>query len=82
MAGLKEYHSRGFLNNTKGMAAFEAKTDYYNKNFCYGNFSITDCQRQINLDFDFVDAKTRAERLEKINTLLAELKSFKKEMFS
>lgn len=82
MAGLKQHHSRGFLNKKDGMAAFEAKTDYYNKNFVYGSFTVTDCQRQINLDFDFVDAKTRAERLEKLNTLLSELKSFKKEMFN
>lgn len=76
-----EYHSRTFLNSEKGMAALEAKTEYYHKNFCYANFSISDCNRQINLDFDFTDEKTRSQRLEKLNTLLGQLQKFKAEIF-
>lgn len=81
MAGLKEYHSHGFLNSDKGTAIFEAKTDYYHENFCYGNFTLTDCKRQIDLDFDYVDAKTKAERLEKIDNLIKQLQQFKEELF-
>lgn len=76
----KDYQSRGFLNSDKGMAAFEARTQFYHTNFCYGNFTITDCKRQIELDFDYTTAEEKAQRVEKIDTLINELTKFKEQL--
>lgn len=78
----KEYQSRGFLNSDKGIAAFESRTQFYHKDFCYGNFTITDCKRQIDLDFDYSTAAEREQRYEKITKLIEELQKFKEELFA
>jgi hypothetical protein len=78
----KEYQSRGFLNSDKGMAAFEARTQFYHTNFCYGNFTITDCKRQIDLDFDYSTAEERALRTEKIDNLIQQLQKFREQLLA
>jgi hypothetical protein len=72
---------RGFLNTEEGLAAFEAKVDYYNPDFVYGSFEITDCNRKISLNFDFTDSKEKENTKFKIDTLIKELEDFRKEVF-
>lgn len=77
-----EHHNRGFLNNESGLAAFEWEVSYPDENPSYicTNFKITDCSRQINLDFscDFQMGNkwcepSKEERLGKIDLMIREL---------
>lgn len=77
----KEFHKREFLNPTNGMAAIEAKVQYYHPNFVYANFAVSDCNKVVNLDFDFSNKEEKADRLYKIEMLIAQLSKFKEEAF-
>lgn len=77
----KEYQSRGFLDSDKGMAAFEAKVEFWHGNYAFGCFTVSDCNRQIALDFDYSNADERAQRLEKINILIQQLQQLKEALF-
>lgn len=77
-----KYYKRGFLNQSEGMAAFEAdicyepgeETTY--RSVC-ATFSVTDCGRKIELDF-YASCKSDVENNRyKLNTLIAELQQFK-----
>lgn len=64
------YHKRTFLNERDGMAAIEASVRG-NASSIDANICITDCHRQINLDFDGYDVEGIERALKKIRRLLA-----------
>lgn len=78
----KEFHSRGFLNQDKGMAAYEYKAEWYHTNFSFASFSISDCNRVVNLDFDFKNEKDKLDKQYKLDTLITQLKQFRDEVFT
>ena len=66
------YLSRIFLNKKEGLAAmqtsFEASLHYVESSVV-----ISDCNRQINLDFSSSGVKAYKEKLGKLSLLIAEL---------
>ena len=76
----KNLYIRKFLNPKKGTASIEVK--FTNGN---GNIKITDCHRQITLDFydygvDDDELNTKLDRLRKLNTLIDCLNTVKNHM--
>ena len=66
------YHSRKFLNSKKGIAAIECSAEMESK-WCNVGVKITDCNRTVNLDFDFNSIKDFKEKRTKILLIIAEL---------
>jgi hypothetical protein len=70
-----KYHSRKFLNKTTGIAAIE--TNMESPTWCSGGVeatvSISDCNRQINLDFSVYSKKDLDEKIKKLDLLITEL---------
>lgn len=76
----KRYLRRGWLNRKAGLAAFEASIEAVD-HYVSGQFTITDCNRQIALDFSVwfntEDYDALDDRLAKIDTLTDELFKFR-----
>ena len=66
------YHTRKFLNSKQGIAAIECSAEMSTK-WCDIGVKITDCNRMVNLDFDFSDAKGYREKRTKLALLINEL---------
>ena len=68
------YHSRKFLNSKTGIAAIECHADMASKG-CFVTVGISDCNRTVNLDFDFSDAKGHKEKRAKLSLIIYELQA-------
>ncbi len=80
-----KFHNRGFLNKESGMAAFEYEVSIdedFHRDYPYvqGDFTLSDCNRQVSLDFCIHEDKDIEEKLEKIQLLIRELCIFKKQL--
>ncbi len=79
-----KFHNRGFLNQSEGIAAFEyyINVDDENSRHSYlsGEFTISDCSRQVCLDFGIFEEKDIEDKLEKVQLLIRELCIFKKQL--
>ena len=73
------YHSRIFLNKKGGMAAmqtsFEASSHYIS---C--DVTISDCSRQICLDFNSASASDFKQKALKLDLIISELTKLRKQM--
>lgn len=78
----RTYYSRGFLNPEKGVASWEAKTSHWHENCVDAVFRVSDCFRTVSLDFEWDNAKERSEKLQKLETLLAELTKFREDLLN
>lgn len=68
----KKYHTRKFLNKSRGIACIEIDASYEPWNFnC--DVTITDCNRRIDLDFSMWEPKNVKEKLDKLDLLINEL---------
>lgn len=47
----RAYHRRVFLNEKSGMAAVEATVSHDSGGYVEANLTLSDCNRQVNLDF-------------------------------
>jgi len=81
MAKIK-YYSRKFLNKAVGLAAIETNIESceWSGGSVNATVSITDCSRQISLDFSVYSKKDLDEKIKKINLLITELTKLQ-EMF-
>ena len=77
------YYKRGFLNKDEGLAAFVANVNFeasqcQHSYYINAGFTISDCSRQITLDFDVsdYDAGDYDKAMYKLNTLINELQEF------
>ena len=70
------YHSRKFLNSKKGIAAIECSAEMESK-WCNVGVKITDCNRMVNLDFDFNTIKDFKEKRAKLLILISELQELR-----
>lgn len=74
------YHKREFLNKNEGMAAFEATVKFQAEgefnNSVSGEFVISDCNRQVRLDFDIYDEADYNNVIHKARKLAAEFVEF------
>ena len=78
-----KYYKRGFLNSGEGMAAFESNVEYdteYAGASIDANFKISDCNRQVSLDFYCYNDNDYEGAMFKLDTLAAELKEFGKKL--
>lgn len=73
----RKYYKRGFLNKTEGVAAYAAWVQSFNTNFTYADFTISDCNRQVKLEFEYQDDKQKKLIKHKIDTLIKELSAFR-----
>ena len=67
-----KYHSRKFLNKKTGMAAIECDADFSDY-ACYASAVISDCNRQVSLDFTSYNAKEFDVKLTKLGLVINEL---------
>lgn len=72
------YHSRKFLNKKTGMAAIECDVTI-NEHSIYASSVISDCNRQVSLDFTAYNIKDFNAKLTKLGLLINEL--FEMEQF-
>lgn len=73
-----KHHSRKFLNKSTGLAAIE--TNIGTTPWCGGvdgSVTITDCSRQINIDFSVYDVKDVDVKIAKLNLLVEEISAFR-----
>lgn len=70
------YHSRKFLNSKKGIAAIECSAEMESK-WCNVGVKITDCNRTVNLDFDFNSIKDFKEKRNKLLLIISELQELR-----
>lgn len=73
------YFKRGFLNRERGMAAFQCSVDaeYPDKHpYVTADFTISDCNRQVSLDFSCYSDEECVDVLSKVNLLQMELSKF------
>lgn len=73
MAKIKHY-SRKFLNKAEGLAAIECSISglYFSAGFD-ASINITDCNRQVYLDFSAYNVKDVDNRLAKLDLLISEI---------
>ncbi len=80
------YYKRGFLNKDEGMAAFDCQvsieTFQGERPYINAGFTISDCSRQISLDFDVSDynGDSYEQASHKLTTLICELIVFEKKL--
>jgi hypothetical protein len=67
-----KYYSRKFLNKKTGIAAIQCDADISNYSM-YSSVSISDCNRQITLDFTAYNAKEFDVKLAKLGLIMSEL---------
>lgn len=80
---MQRYYKRGWLNASEGKAMFEAIVEtgeWGDQGTFDATFTITDCSRSINLDFTIYKAKDSTHMLDKVDTLINELRLFKEQM--
>lgn len=71
------YYSRKFLNSKKGIAAIECSADMESK-WCNIGVKISDCNKTVNLDFDFNTVKDFKEKRTKLLLIIAELQELRR----
>jgi hypothetical protein len=76
------YNSRKFLNPKQGMAAIECNVEAgsYLREAVDANVSISDCNRQVQLDFSMYKKEDAKVKLAKINVIIEELSKFKEQL--
>ena len=79
-----KYYKRGFLNMNEGMAAFIAAVEYSelrggetHNGAIDAGLTISDCGRQINLDFYIYDEAEYINAIHKLTVLQDELAAFR-----
>ena len=78
------YTSRKFLNPKQGMAAIESSvsTSTFSSNNIDATITISDCGRQVQLDFSMYKKEDAKARIAKLNLLGEELRKFKEQLES
>jgi hypothetical protein len=71
------YYSRKFLNSKKGIAAIECSADMESK-WCNIGVKISDCNKTVNLDFDFNTVKDFKEKRAKLLLVISELQELRR----
>lgn len=75
----KEYRSRKFLNSKHGLAAIEAHC-YVTDWSMEADVTLSDCNRNINLEFSVWKEKDYAEKSKKLSLIINELLAMQKFM--
>src|SRR5690349_4104800 len=78
-----KYYKRGFLNKETGMAAFEADVDFEEGreyHWVGADFTISDCNRQICLEFSIDNEQDVTDKISKLQNLINELSDFKNKL--
>lgn len=80
-ANYKSYN-RGFLNPERGMAAFEAHVEIWHPTLSDIACKISDCNRQVSLDFSYDGQEAKDKILTKVQTLVDELNKVKEQIIA
>jgi len=75
----KKYNSRKFLNSKHGLAAIEVSCDICDWSMDT-NVTISDCNRNVTLDFSIYKEKDYAEKSKKLSLIINELMVLKEFM--
>ena len=80
--GKVDYNSRKFLNAKQGMAAIECSvtTSQFVQSSISADITISDCSRQVSLDFCVHSKADAKAKLAKLNLLGEELRKFKEQL--
>lgn len=77
----KKYYKRTFLNKKEGVALIESRVSTDENGFKDAGVKITDCNRQVSLEFNFWNVETKDNTQYKINKLIEELEAFRAALF-
>lgn len=69
-----KHYSRKFLNSTEGTAFIEVNARQ-GVDWVDSTVTLSDCSRQVSLDFSFSKRKSKREKLKKIALLISELQA-------
>lgn len=75
-------YKREFLNPKKGIASIEYEFTKWTPIEIGATFTITDCCRRVNLEFNTSSAKELKERKYKLDTLIKHLQEFREKVFN
>lgn len=75
-------YSRGFLNPERGMAAFDVQVEIWHPTLSDVSFKISDCNRQVSLDFSYDGQEAKDKILVKVQTLVDELNKLKEQLIA
>lgn len=75
-ASIRTYQ-RGFLNDDRGIAAFDCDIEIWHPTLSSITFKISDCNRQVALDFSYDGAEAKEKINNKIQRLIDELNKCK-----
>jgi hypothetical protein len=76
----KRSYRRGFLNDERGIAAFDCDIEIWHPTLSSITFKISDCNRQVALDFSYDGAEAKEKINNKIQRLIDELNNCKVEI--
>ncbi len=76
----KQIYWRGFLNDERGVAVFDCDLEIWHPTLSSITFKITDCNRQVALDFSYDGAEAKVKINNKIQRLIDELTRVKSEI--
>ena len=73
------YVSRIFLNKKQGMAAMQTTMEICT-NYVECSFTLSDCNRQVNIDLSSSNVKTLKEKRAKLETIIQQLMLLREQM--
>lgn len=76
----KRVYRRGFLNDDRGMAAYETDIELWHEGLSSISFKLSDCNRQVSLDLSYDNAEAKTQINNKIQRLIDELIQIKSEI--
>lgn len=80
-ANYKSY-SRGFLNGERGMAAYAVDVDIWHSTLSSITVTLSDCNRQVSLDFSYDGQEAKDRIIIKVQTLVDELNKLKEQLLA
>lgn len=75
-------YNRGFLNPDRGMASFDSDVEIWHETLSSITFKISDCNRQVSLDFSYDGQEAKDKILIKVQTLVDELNKLKEQIIA
>jgi hypothetical protein len=74
------YKYRTFLNKDGGLAAIEATVDQGRSEYVEADVTISDCNRQVSLDFSFGSPRKKKARLAKLDKIILVMQAMRAEL--
>lgn len=78
----RKYYTRDFLNEGRGFAAYELDMEIWHPTLTSVTFKISDCTRQISLDFSYDGQEAKDKIMAKLDKLIGALQNTKEQLLA